>query len=113
MSYALTSRLVEKAFPAGALNGSVTYVPALVTLFAITAWVTATNGRFAFPFAIASALFVVSLALRTVDHAACGVFPIGTHFLWHLLNSGVLFALGAGLAAFAHRQRRRSRSVRY
>jgi hypothetical protein len=41
----------------------------------------------------AAALFFVSLAFRTVDRAICGVFPLGAHFVWHLLNAVVLWLL--------------------
>ena len=40
-----------------------------------------------------AALFLVSLSFRTADLALCGRFPVGTHFLWHLINAGVLFGL--------------------
>jgi hypothetical protein len=28
--------------------------------------------------------------LRTLDEPFCATFPIGTHFLWHLLNALML-----------------------
>jgi len=40
---------------------------------------------------IAAGVFTLSLCLRTVDAAACERFPLGTHFLWHLLNGAVLY----------------------
>lgn len=38
---------------------------------------------------IAGVLLVVSLTFRTLDEPLCAVWPIGTHFLWHILN-GIL-----------------------
>jgi hypothetical protein len=38
-------------------------------------------------------VFTVSLVFRTVDQAICGAFPLGTHFVWHVLNAAVLFVL--------------------
>ena len=38
--------------------------------------------------------FTVSLVFRTVDNQVCGGFPLGTHFVWHLLNGVLLFLLG-------------------
>ena len=32
-----------------------------------------------------------SIDYRSVDAAICDIIPIGTHFLWHLLNSVVLY----------------------
>lgn len=34
----------------------------------------------------AAALLCVSLTFRSLDGPLCGALPIGTHFLWHLLN---------------------------
>jgi len=39
---------------------------------------------------IGAALLVVSLGFRMADDALCAVFPIGTHFMWHLLNATML-----------------------
>lgn len=41
----------------------------------------------------AGVVFAVSLAFRTVDEPLCTANPLGTHFLWHLLNGTVLFLL--------------------
>ena len=32
----------------------------------------------------------MSLFFRTVDDAVCGAVPVGTHFLWHILNGVML-----------------------
>lgn len=37
---------------------------------------------------LAMATLCLSLFLRTIDGQVCGDFPLGTHFLWHLLNGG-------------------------
>jgi len=42
---------------------------------------------------LAVLIFTVSLAVRTIDLAICDTFPLGTHFLWHLLNATVLYVL--------------------
>lgn len=43
------------------------------------------------PFALAGAVFAVSLTFRTIDHTVCSGMPTGTHFLWHILNACTLF----------------------
>jgi len=35
---------------------------------------------------LGAVIFVVSLAMRTVDRELCSSLPLGTHFGWHLLN---------------------------
>lgn len=35
----------------------------------------------------------MSLTMRSIDNALCGSLPLGTHWLWHLLNALVLYLL--------------------
>ncbi|WP_299134044.1 hypothetical protein [uncultured Amaricoccus sp.] len=32
----------------------------------------------------------LSLVFRSVDQLVCPVFPVGTHFFWHMLNGAML-----------------------
>ena len=40
--------------------------------------------------AVGAGILVVSLVFRSLDQTVCGAFPLGTHFLWHLLNGVML-----------------------
>jgi len=40
--------------------------------------------------ALGGGLLVVSLTFRTLDEPLCAVLPLGTHFLWHVLNAVML-----------------------
>lgn len=40
--------------------------------------------------AIGAGLLILSLTFRTIDLPACADFPLGTHFLWHVLNAVML-----------------------
>ena len=40
--------------------------------------------------AAGAGLLVLSLVFRTLDEPLCAVWPMGTHFLWHLLNAVML-----------------------
>ena len=40
--------------------------------------------------ALGAAILALSIALRSLDDAACAALPFGTHFLWHLLNAAML-----------------------
>lgn len=82
-------------------NGSLGYVPAILALAGVAAgllrpWVCAHGparrraGRALLGIA---GLFAVSLTFRTLDARLCPSMPIGTHFLWHLLNAAVLYGL--------------------
>lgn len=77
--------------PAHALNGSHAYLPALAATLVI-GWLA--RHRPAGPFILgAGGTLLLSLVFRTVDSAVCAGFPLGTHFLWHLLNAAVLYLL--------------------
>ena len=43
--------------------------------------------------ALAGIAFAVSLTMRSIDFAVCVGLPLGTHWLWHLLNALVLYWL--------------------
>jgi len=36
-------------------------------------------------------VFAVSLTLRTLDEPLCAALPVGTHYLWHVLNGVTLY----------------------
>ncbi len=40
--------------------------------------------------AIGAGVLAVSLTFRALDGPVCAVFPVGTHFLWHILNAVML-----------------------
>ena len=39
---------------------------------------------------IGAALLTLSLTFRTLDAPLCAALPLGTHFLWHILNAVML-----------------------
>jgi hypothetical protein len=90
IAYAAGAQALSWLAPARALNGSVGYLPALVALIVVAR---TTRGPARRALELAVMLFTLSLALRTIDLDACEAFPLGTHFLWHLLNAAVLYAL--------------------
>ena len=80
------------AHQADPLNGSGQYVPAVLALlaFSILAW---KRRHPAAPWIwAATATFLLSLSFRTVDMAICSRLPLGSHFLWHMLN-GLMIGL--------------------
>jgi hypothetical protein len=73
-----------------ALGGSEGYLPALAALLVCGAWLRARGHPLGGPLLAGGGLFAVSLTFRTLDMPLCPVFPVGTHFLWHLLNGLLL-----------------------
>ncbi|QYN24066.1 hypothetical protein [Amycolatopsis sp. DSM 110486] len=83
--------VVLTAAPA-ALGGGL-YLPALIGLAVFAGVLAYARDPYWTHFAVAGAVFALSLALRTIDGVVCGDFPVGTHFLWHLLNAVVLYVV--------------------
>ncbi|MCP2262066.1 Ceramidase [Streptoalloteichus tenebrarius] len=80
----------------GDQRGSAGYVPALavlagagVALLNSDPWVR----RCGYLLVGSAGVFAVSLALRTLDERVCAALPVGTHFLWHVLNAVVLYGV--------------------
>jgi len=131
LAFATFSALMQMLTPVGWLGGSSGYLPALGAM--IFVGVSACFGAWDTPAArtgphdagaaridqvraraagrmllTAAAVFAVSLTLRSIDMAACDVFPRGTHFIWHLLNATVLYRLTCGAVDWRHDERSRS-----
>jgi hypothetical protein len=74
----------------GDLNGSIGYVPVPI-LIAGYAWLLRTRApETARGMAVGAGLLAVSLVFRSIDGAICTGFPLGSHFIWHLVNAGML-----------------------
>ena len=92
----VSSTLYGRQFP-DLLNGSLIYAPALVMLISL--------GTYHYRHAAvqpalllqATGVFLLSLSMRTMDEAVCAHLPLGTHFLWHLLNGLLVYLIVRGL----------------
>lgn len=77
------------------LPGPGLYLSALIALLGLggsLAWSKLPEVRpYGLRYAGIGLLFAVSLTFRTLDRSLCDSVPIGTHFLWHVLNACVLF----------------------
>jgi hypothetical protein len=73
-----------------ALGGSEGYLPALAALLVCGFWLRRRGHALGPPLLAGAGLFAVSLTFRTLDMPLCPAFPLGTHFLWHLLNGLLL-----------------------
>lgn len=90
----LISAALGALLPPG-MAGSAGYVSFVLALFGIATALARREGGEASArlIALAGAVFAVSLTLRSVDHSLCQAIPIGTHWLWHILNAVVLLLL--------------------
>ena len=94
----LAAALTGRQYPE-VLNGSLIYAPAIVVILLLGVYHAARNLNERFGVLVAALAFVVSLLARTLDEAICPSFPLGTHFLWHLLNGLVVYLLMAAFLA--------------
>ncbi len=75
------------------LNGSIGYIPALASFLIVWVSMLILKRPGTRRFRLAAIIFVCSVTFRSIDMNICSIFPIGTHFLWHILNSVVLYIL--------------------
>ena len=79
------------------LNRSLTYGPAVVAIVALAVYHARAGKAGRDAVLAAAAVFLVAIGFRTIDNAVCAAFPLGTHFLWHLLIPVALYLLLRGL----------------
>ena len=74
------------------LYGSQSYLGALVFLFVFGTYCKIfKNSKFSASLIFASLILLISILFRTIDTHICGYFFLGSHFIWHILNSILLF----------------------
>ena len=91
--YAVATVAAQKLLPPDLLNGTIMYIPSYAALLAMV--LALARKKLSEYRVVARVLMVwtISLILRTVDIEWCAMLPIGTHFLWHLLNAYVIYTL--------------------
>lgn len=85
---AATSAVIEAAV--GPLNGSVSYLPTLILILVYGLLLLRRDPETSRGLLIGAGILGASLFFRSIDQAACDGFPLGTHFLWHVLNGVML-----------------------
>ncbi|MEM1267611.1 MAG: hypothetical protein AAGI50_16515 [Pseudomonadota bacterium] len=74
----------------GPLNGSLGYVPTMILIALYGAALLRRSPATAYGLLMGAGLLALSLFFRTADAPVCGSFPLGTHFLWHMINGLLL-----------------------
>ena len=95
--FAVASRALTAQFPPGSLNGSYGYFPALLALGLLAVYLWRRGHAGAARLAAAAGVFVVAIAVRSVDQALCAAWPLGTHFAWHCLVALVAYLTATAL----------------
>ena len=84
---ALTIPIWERVPILGVSAGYVP-VPVLIVIYAVLLW--SRHPQLARGFVAGAGLLMLSQLARSVDERVCMAVPLGTHFLWHLLNAVML-----------------------
>ncbi|WP_418591884.1 ceramidase domain-containing protein [Ponticoccus sp. (in: a-proteobacteria)] len=72
------------------IGGSAMYMPVPLLIALYAAMLARRAPQTARGLAIGAAILLVSLTARVLDEPLCAVWPLGTHFLWHMLNAAML-----------------------
>lgn len=86
----LVAAYLGRQFP-HILNGSLIYAPAVLLMLGLGLYHYQQQKNERFRLLAAAGVLLASIFFRTIDNAICPYFPVGTHFLWHLLNAVVLY----------------------
>lgn len=95
--FQLFSFFIKNQYPIDTLNGSIFYLPILISLAIITVALYRKNRIVGKYYLMAFVLFALSLSLRTIDISYCDTFSTGTHFLWHIFIAVMLYTLTMSL----------------
>ena len=72
------------------LAGSAAYVGIALLIFAYALLLAMRLPRYASHLAVGGVILCVSIAFRAADDPLCTMWPIGTHWVWHVLNAVML-----------------------
>lgn len=75
--------------PFFAISAAYWPIALLIALYGLALW--RSRPAFARGLLMGAGILSLSIAFRSADMAVCGTLPLGTHFLWHILNAVMLF----------------------
>ncbi len=84
---------VRFVFERGALNWAYVFFPTIFCLILMTGYLYNKCHPSRHLVAVGTVLFALSVFMRTIDMHLCDVWPYGLHFMWHVLNSAVLYVI--------------------
>ncbi|HCL65155.1 MAG TPA: hypothetical protein DIC56_10015 [Rhizobium sp.] len=87
----------DKLVLADEISGSSQYLPAGLMIASVLRLLWKDRHPSLLMIGLAALLFIAALAFRSLDQPLCSLWPIGTHFLWHMTNSIVFWLLLSAL----------------
>jgi len=100
--FLLLNVAVKLLLPADLFNGSIMYLPALLALLMMAFASIRQRLPGAMIMFVLTGLFCIAVVFRSIDQLLCDSFPLGSHFVWHLLNAVMLYWLMRTLIRAAH-----------
>lgn len=91
--YHLVNYNVQTYFEKDLLNGSIFYLPTWLLLFGIGLLLWRKQTETSKQILSACLIFALALFIRTIDLDLCHIFPVGTHFIWHILSAYMMYLL--------------------
>lgn len=98
VAFAVVSALMPRWLHDGVLNQSSAYLPYFLGMLSMLTWLWWNRRPTRALFGAGLLTFIAALIARTIDLEVCSRFPIGTHFIWHLLSSLMLYSVALALA---------------
>ncbi|HEY1382844.1 MAG TPA: ceramidase domain-containing protein [Dongiaceae bacterium] len=92
-AFSAATFLLEASVPGDVLWGGALYLPTILAFIAIGVVLKRRAHPAASAMLGAIAVFSAAFIARSSDMPLCEAFPLGTHFLWHLLNATLLYLL--------------------
>ena len=92
-AFAVTNIAINRFVPGETINYSQIYLPALLALATMGIYLWRRGDEYAAWYGRAAMAFTASLIFRILDNAVCDTVPIGTHFMWHVLNAATLYCV--------------------
>jgi len=84
---------LEAAVPGDVLWGGALFVPTIIVFITIGIVLNRRGHPAGAAMLAAMTVFFCAYFFRSLDHAICNAVPLGSHFMWHLLNALLLFLL--------------------
>lgn len=91
--------------PQGLLGGGVTHVPTLIALLAFVAVLVRRSLPLWRHLVAGAAFYVTALVVRSWDLPLCSAFPLGLHWIWHILTAIAATVVLVGLVRTQQLQR--------
>ena len=87
IAYSIANVLFLKLFGDKLFHGSIAYVPILLIFLFIGLVTRHQKPTLSNNLLLSAVIFFISIIFRSIDGLVCPQFPIGTHFIWHILNA--------------------------